>query len=129
MYEWFCALTLYKDLYGLVLDLVIAWYGSQVHAISVYSISISCPIQCFPSEPWSPLCRVHHQWSNRKVYPANLPNPCRFDGINIALFAYTTKELFNNALYDRWGTFGWNETWNICIMDQLSFNHNTSDYL
>lgn len=23
IYEWFCALTLYKDLYGLILDLVI----------------------------------------------------------------------------------------------------------
>lgn len=27
IYEWFCALTLYKDLYGLILDLVIVWYG------------------------------------------------------------------------------------------------------
>lgn len=29
IYEWFCALTLYKDLYGLILDLVIVWHVSH----------------------------------------------------------------------------------------------------
>lgn len=91
----------------------------HVQETSMYIISISCPIQCFTSEPCSPLYRVFiisdpitkcfMQFCN---IPIGLMDCLKYQRIlqwyPIYIYIYMTGV----------ENFGWNETWDFCIMDQ-----------
>lgn len=91
----------------------------HIQETSMYIISISCPIQCFTSEPCSPLYRVFiisdpitrcfMLFCNIPIGLMELPKVPK----NSSMVSYIYMIGVEN--------FGWNETWDFCIMHQLSF--------